>query len=396
MTTPPENDTASVDYYALFEVAPDADTATLSAAIDAFTLKWQKFVGSRKKELKRRAEDNLELASEGKRVLLDPASRAAYDEQRTRRPVPETAGNGTSETAPSAPGQETMARAMDAFRNEDYKAARFFATRAVEQDPDLARGWYTLFTSCVLLDDADGAEVAGTNAARLEPDNPEWLATVGGFLADHGHEERGVGMMIKGAELDPTPYAGLVLAEHQKLSGSPATAARTLRLLRQRHPDNRDVKDELVLALVDQGETVPDIQGATFYLITATEELLRMRGLAQEARRFGPRKREAREALHRLESNLEAAEEQTFTFRLFESDQASTFVWWATPILLVIGFLFAVNGYGIGIVALLLGAAGVWTIWARCRPARWELNSRMRYERADQLRLSEQLRSQGF
>ncbi|WP_028649102.1 hypothetical protein [Nocardiopsis sp. CNT312] len=396
MTAPPEDGTASVDFYALFEVAPDADTPALRTAIDAFILKWQKHVGSRKKELKRRAEDNLELATEGRRILLDPALRAAYDKRRRHRPAAGPDAPDTAGSADGAPGRQSLERAADAYLNDDYKAARFFANRAVEQDPDLAHAWFIIFSASRILGDADGAEIAGTTAARLDPENPTVLRTVGGFLVGQGQPGRGLAMMERGADLDDGTGCGLALAELQSRLHLLDEAADTLRALHRRFPDDTEVRDQLALTLAAQAKNVPQVRSRNRYLITAEDEVTRMGELAGEARRLRPKGMEIRKILAELESAIDEAERERFTFRLFESGGLSAFVWCAAPGNLLLGLVLLVNGVGFGVLLCILSIFFFVMVVAQCRPKGWEANARIKDEQLSYFKAAERILDRGF
>ncbi|MFV2198137.1 hypothetical protein [Nocardiopsis sp. LOL_012] len=392
MTAPPEDDTASVDFYALFEVAPDADASALRTAIDAFVLKWQKHVGSRKKELKRRAEDNLELAAKGKGILLDPTLRAAYDQRRANRPATSAAAPDTDGT----PGRQSLERATDAYLNDDYKAARFFASRSVEQNPDLADAWFILFSACHILGDTDGAEIAGTTAARLNPENALVLRTVGGFLVDQGQPGRGLAMMERGAELDEGSDCGLALAERQARLGLLNEAGNTLKALHRRFPDDTEVKDQLVLTLVFQAKSVPRVRSRSRYLITAEDEVTRMGDLAKEARRLQPKSMKVRKILVELESTVAEAERSRFTFRLFGSGGLSAFVWCVAPPCLIVGFALMANGSVFGAFLFVLSIALFITIGVRCYSQNWEINDRIKYEQLSYFETTDRILDRDF
>ncbi|GHC92157.1 hypothetical protein GCM10007079_40460 [Nocardiopsis terrae] len=398
MPAPRTDGSDFVDYYALLDTAPDADTATIRDRLDALILEWQQFTGSNKKNLRRRAEDMLELAARAEKTLLDPRRRAAYDTTHAQQAKESTTGTPggerSGERGGANPGRESLDRAKDAFFGGDHKAARFFANRAVEQDPDLGEAWFILFAACLSLGDLDGAEIAGTTAVRLGPANPLWSSHVGGFLVEAlGETERGFALLENAVRHDTTPEAGCHLARHQRSRGLQEKALQTMRDLRKRFPEDTDVKEELALTLLGSAEDVPRIRAGEMYIITDESEIELMEGLIQEAKKLGPQNKEVRRALNNTVSHLDKSKETVFTFRLFANEGASTLIWWSAPIGLLLGVILLANGLPVGLLPFFVGLAAVTVIPAQCRPPRWELNARTKDEKYSELRAAEDLRS---
>ncbi|WP_017583935.1 J domain-containing protein [Nocardiopsis valliformis] len=397
MAAPTPADPGFVDYYERLEISPGADIDTIRDRLDALILEWQQFTGSNKRALRREAEDMLDLVARAEKTLLDPGRRAAYDTRHAQDAGKDTTGGTGAEPEASSPGAESLARAEGAYLNDDYKAARFFANRATEQNPDLGQGWFLLFAACLHLDDPEGAEIAGTTAVRLDPTNPLWSSHVGGFLTEAlGETERGLALMENAAQHDTTPQAGCLLAEQQREAGKRSKALSTMRDLHERFPDDPDVRDELARALVSASDGIPRVRSQSMYLITGDHEIERMRTLINEARDLRPRDRELKEHIGRVVALLAQAEEPVFTFRLFESSGISTFTWWSAPGGVLLGLLLLSFGNPLGLVFLILGGLAIALVAMNCRPPQWELNARTEQEEAYELRMAERLGARGF
>ncbi|GHC92152.1 hypothetical protein GCM10007079_40450 [Nocardiopsis terrae] len=391
MAAPTVHTPGFVDYYALLDTAPDADTATIRDRLDALILEWQQFTGSNKKNLRRRAEDMLELAARAEKTLLDPRRRAAYDTthaQQAREST--TAPSGYEQDVPGQPARgRTTPGTADAAEDPltqiserldcgDYFGARHLAARAVQRDPGRADAWFLLFRSCLRLKDVEGARRAGTRAVSLRPDELPWLLSVGYWLADIGDLDLAAPMVERAAELDTTPESGLLLASLNRLSGRPSSAVRNLRELRRRWPGALEVRDALAAALVEQAERCPEVQQGEHYLITSQEEVTRMHALLLEARGLQPQDREVRAACLNLAEAVTQAREPRLTSRLYRNEALSASVWGSGVVMPLLGLAMFSSSGGAGLLMVFAGVGALCLAFSRCRPYGWEDNHRHR------------------
>ncbi|WP_017583936.1 J domain-containing protein [Nocardiopsis valliformis] len=380
MAAPPDDDTDFVDYYELLGIPPEADAGTIRDRLDTLILEWQQFTGSGKKELRRRAEDTLEQVAGAEHVLLDPARRAAYDDARRARRTTEATGTPPERPANpgGAPGEQNMAHARAALSEGDHQGARYFSTRATEENPGLADAWFTRYTTCVIMGDFDEAEMAGKAALRLRSDVPLWLVGFGGFLAEfRAQPDQGLRLAVRGARMDPGPEASLKLALIQIRLGAPWDALDTAGRLRGRFPDDPAVRDVVARCLTAAAEAVPDVRVRGGYRITSQEEITQMRRLIALARNLCPEGGGAISGIEEVDRALQHAEEKTLTHRLTSNGITSLALWLSVPLTFALGFGLLLDGVLVGLFLFLVGFALCLVIAVQCSVRRWELNARI-------------------
>lgn len=398
MTAPTADDSDFVDYYTELDIAPAADAATIRARLDAETLEWQRFTGSHKKQLRHQAENRLELVAEAEKVLLDPRKRAAFDARRSARRSSATLADPAPNARPSSsPAAWSLDQARSALFGQDHKAARHFARMSTEQDPELSEAWFILYIACLTLGDLDLAEIAGSTAVRLRPDQVTWAAGFGEALVTvFGAPARGIDLLERATEMDETPGAGIDLSQALRRLDRSKEAMETMRALHQRFPDEQEVRDELVRALLCATEAIPAVNGTHQYVITSTTEIERMEKLLREARRRKTKDADALQGIDSISTSLQRVKEPVFTSRLFESREASNLTWWLTPIAFLIALAMLAGGHPLGMLFLIGSLFGVVLIVSHCRPPRWELNARTKAEHRSRIDMAERLRAQGL
>jgi curved DNA-binding protein CbpA len=138
-----------LDYYTLLRVAEDAPADAIREAFHGFALRYHpdRFAAAPAAQ-RERAAQIYRRGAEGYRVLMNPASRRAYDEglrrgelrmkpeQQRRRESPSPRSGRLTVRSPRA--RPFATKALQAFRKGDYKAAKLNLKMALQHEPDNA------------------------------------------------------------------------------------------------------------------------------------------------------------------------------------------------------------------------------------------------------------------
>lgn len=152
------------DYYALLDVARDASTEEIRAAI-----KKQRTVWSTRASLPgaagEGARQNVELITEAEKILLDAGKRAAYDV--------ELAGAKETKQGDIPKGEKDwLEMAWRYYEESDWEMARSAAKKATGQQSKNVIAWYLAGEIYKRLNDYENANEAAYEAILLDEDNP--------------------------------------------------------------------------------------------------------------------------------------------------------------------------------------------------------------------------------
>lgn len=274
----------AVDFYQLLDLAPDADEDAVRRAVLDQRRTWVRRQNAPTVERQRQAEDQVRLIAAAEETLLDPAKRAAYDRSRgapepaparvvldkpAAPPVPPTSGPSqpappaptptpapapTPTPAPApAPAQQRIdwtARATEALRLGDLRAARYAAAEATERNPGDAAAWVLRGTVSRADNRLDHAIYEFVEAGRLDP-SARTYTTLAEVNEAAGYVDQARLAFESATRMDPAAVAPTVaLANFWVRRAEPQTAVDVLTPALQRHPADPAVANALGFALL--------------------------------------------------------------------------------------------------------------------------------------------------
>ena len=230
------------DYYALLELAPDADEDAIRKAITAQRRVWRRRTTAPDIVARQEAERRMQSLDDAERALLERRPAAPRPE-----PPPEP------KPTPGGLAREWLVRAAEHLKNGEADLALFTAKRAVDEDPRNAYGWSVLADAAARSDDSTTAQSAIERALALEPESAHFHAERGWILDRGGRSDRAVAAYRTAAKLDPTRIDYRVRTVTALLrAGRVDEAVREGEEAYRARPDDGDVRTALGTALAER------------------------------------------------------------------------------------------------------------------------------------------------
>ena len=242
------------DYYALLELAPDADQDAIRKAITAQRRLWRRRTTAPDIVARQEAERRMQALDEAERALLDrPAPAPSREPAPEARPAPEPRPEPEPQPAPDGLAREWLVRAAEHLKNREADLALFTARRAVEEDPRNAYAWSVLADAAARSDDSTTAQSAIERALALEPESAHFHAERGWILDRAGRSDRAVAAYRTAAKLDPSRIDYRVRTVTALLrAGRVDEAVREGEEAYRARPDDGDVRTALGTALAER------------------------------------------------------------------------------------------------------------------------------------------------
>lgn len=297
-----------VDYYALLEVPRDADEDTITVAYKGKYRYWRKAMNSPDLSRRQEAETWMARLAEANEILKDPAQRQAYDRELNTQGVEQEAA------APRGDGAiDWVEEARGALSRGDYHSAAYAAREATHTIGNSAESWILRARASSGLEQNRDALYEARQATQITANDPEahfQLGMIQEKLRDFADALTSYQTCMR---LDPSAPQYLVavaniMANHGQLGNALSLIKSNL----ERFSGNQLVGDYYALLLVQQAETIPNVNGRGRYMITGESEIQAMRPLIAEARHYNSDPETARH-LDEIEAFLNRAEEHTFS-----------------------------------------------------------------------------------
>jgi tetratricopeptide (TPR) repeat protein len=237
---------ALVNFYEVLELDPGADAEAIRTAVRKQRREWRNRSAHPKAETRALAERMTEHIAHAEDTLLDPARRAAYDQQlaaQLNSPQKEVLETG---------GRDWITVIRQYLVDGNPSAANYAAREATSQQPSSAEGWYLRGTSSALLRDLADAEFAMGEAIRLDPNNASYHAELGDLYASAEDWRRAQDCYQRASDLEPhNQYFRVGMASMLSAQGRPDLALPTLEAAVRDSRQTELFRYHLAIALID-------------------------------------------------------------------------------------------------------------------------------------------------
>ncbi|AUH67547.1 MULTISPECIES: DnaJ domain-containing protein [Gordonia] len=355
----------SVDFYAVLEIARDADDDTINAALKSKLRLWRKATNSPDLSTRQEAETWMARLREASDTLLDPQRRAAYDREL------QTAGVAQPQTQQAAgEGTDWVARAREELGRGDYHSAAYSAREATHSIGNSAESWGLRSRANAGLGNLQDALYEARQATTIEANNPEYHFQLGMIFEKLAQFQDAINAYQVSMQLDPSaPQYMVAVANVMSDNGQLDDALDFIRQHLQRFQGAQIVFDYYATLLALKAESIPRYNGRGQYMITSKSEIEQMRPLIAEAMAHN-RDPEMAKELDKISRFLDTSEEQVFSVPGDGWGQKALIL--ASPILcIVIGAII-----GLTVIGVLLAVAAGAGIYFTCWVPRYKANDR--------------------
>jgi tetratricopeptide (TPR) repeat protein len=281
-----------VDFYALLDIDPGADGATVDQALHRAHRRWGARQNSPDPEKRAEAEGTVRRLTEAERVLGDAARRAAYDREWAARrdaPAPEEArqpvAQATSGAAPAGSlADEWISQTRQLLAAGAAAAARVAATKAVQADPANSGSWWVLALSSVLGGNDVQAIAEYGEAAKLAPENVGLRLDEARCYMRLGRYNDAVTLLGFVSRLAPhDDTAPRLIIECCLTAGQPEAALPIAEQRADAHPGDENAQQTLAATLLAVAQTRLTQTGPSTYMPTSQEQIEAARELLTRA-----------------------------------------------------------------------------------------------------------------
>jgi Flp pilus assembly protein TadD len=245
--------TMTQEFVNFYDILPNivetSDDDAIRKAIRDQRQIWNKRAAQADPVKREQAQKRIRDLGEAERVLLDPARKREFDQQRRQYSPPENAA------VPAGTGaRDWLAAASEYFDHGNFASANYAAREAISQDGNNHRAWSIRANSSFNLGKFDDAGYEFREAIRLKPDSAEYYFDYGDAFAQLGTSEALAQARVQ--------YEAALRIE----PGNPVyrTAVASIEL-RQREPD------KALAIMEDVVKEYPDEQFFQYYLALAIE-----------------------------------------------------------------------------------------------------------------------------
>lgn len=237
---------SSAGLYEVLGVESGAPEGAIRAAITEQRRAWRRRTASPEIGVRHEAERRMKQLDDAERVLLDAASRRAYDEQlRTGRPV----------SRPTSSDSNWLVKAAQQIESGQHEIAAFTARHAVEADPENPYAWSVLASAASGAGDLHTAMNAIEKAIGLDPENAALYFTRGTIYTAAGEHGRALASYraASGLSTRNVQYREAVVAALQAMGQLDNAIAEAMAFY-QRDPDNGDGRTMVAAAIAVRAE----------------------------------------------------------------------------------------------------------------------------------------------
>lgn len=283
-----------IDFYELLDVAPDADEATIRAAIRRVRSRYRQLTGSPDKAQARKAEEMIETLSLADRTLLDEEARAAFDDQlrqadaraaeeaarreELNRQAEEDAARARQDAARAA--ERAVAQRADGWVDEaqsyfdraDPINAMKAAMEATRVDEANLRAWELRARSALKIRDHREADFSASQALKRAPGEPFYHGLMGLVRLEQGRNVDAEAAFTTASRLDPDhpqwhDQATWAIARQNRVGDALASAEATY----QRFPHDPAIGRTLSLLLMKDVDQAMSYSGGRLFITSKTQ-----------------------------------------------------------------------------------------------------------------------------
>jgi len=190
-----------VNYYNLLHIAPNADDATIRTSIKKERRVWNQRASHPKQEIRTEAEQKVRDIAEAENVLLNPTSRAQYNQTLTNNPSPVDTGE------PITSGEKDwLVIAKQYWTAGNTNSASYAVREAVQQQPDNPDAWYWKAVISSGMKNYSDAQFELNEAIRLNSSEPDYQYELGSLYFDCEQYQAALSQFIKVQEMDKNYY----------------------------------------------------------------------------------------------------------------------------------------------------------------------------------------------
>jgi curved DNA-binding protein CbpA len=347
-----------VNYYEILSVAETADADAIQKAIRDQRRTWNKRAGQSDPIKRAQAEERIRQLAEAERVLLDPTSRAKFD-QASKVYRPPSAPTSTSDGAT----RDWLLEARSYFAKGNAPSAYYAAREAIALNGARHEAWSIRANSSFLMNNFRDAEFEFNEAIRLQPNNPDYHFDLAEAYASADQWRSALGEYETALRLAPgNPVYRTAIANVYIQNEIPDRALEIMEGVVKEFPDTEVFQYYLALALHDVNLTKWSRLRDGSWSLTSEAQIditRRMSGRALGLKYDDQRLRAS------LQENLDLA------------DAAAEDAWYhgdfGPYMFAVLVGICALAAYGLGV--LIIGAA-VWVYVATHRMPRWKHNAK--------------------
>jgi tetratricopeptide (TPR) repeat protein len=190
--------TSLVNYYELLEISSQATPEQIKEAIKRQRRTWIKRQQAPSIERQREAEDRVRNIDAAETTLLDPASRATFD-QRLAAYVPPA----VPAQQPSEEGTSWLIRAQEFLARGDAKSAAYAARQATDHQASHHEAWAVRGQADFLTGRVDDAIFEFTEAIRIKPNDDEYHFDLGSVYESKGDDQQAMRLYKEASSLAP-------------------------------------------------------------------------------------------------------------------------------------------------------------------------------------------------
>ncbi len=381
-----------IDYYDFIGVARDADNEAVEDAVKKAMREWRKRTEASDLSVRQEAEVKVKLIEDARKTLLDPGSRARYDQDlaggvtEPARPAPTSTGGSR---------QSWLEQAEGFLAVGDYHSAAYAAREATHVEEPNARTWWVRSRANAGLNLWQDALYEARQATAMEDNNAEYHFNLGLVHEQMDSYNDAITEYRRAGTCDPSnPTYELAVGGVYASNGRPGEALPVIEAVYQKHPQDETANYYLGSVLMDLAEDVPASKTADGYIVKSDEEIRKMRSLAERAKSLNIVDPETRQAADHILRYLNDMESHVFRppWALVFSGAAlgadmgfgamivggccTLSIFLLPVILLFAGFGSMGENPGAGMVMLLIGAALCWVWWKLMYVPKWKHNKR--------------------
>jgi tetratricopeptide (TPR) repeat protein len=280
------------DYYELLKIDRTASQQEILARLREEQRTWQRQTGHPDLDRRQLAEQRMRDLAEAKKTLTDSGRRADYDRRLAQSPdhqPADRAGHGgvggraaDRPEAAGSPADGWLDQAWEALDTEDYLTAWHAAREARDAGEDSAEVWLVQGRASLGQDRAEQAVFELRQSLSRERDRVQTHYWLGRAHEGLGQWDDALVCYEDVERLAPGEGAFFIASAHVECE-RPELAVPLLEDLLSGSPDDEAVRHNLALALTMQAEAVPRVQKGSSHVITAPDEIQRMRPLLLRA-----------------------------------------------------------------------------------------------------------------
>lgn len=262
------------DLYAIVGVNRNDPPDAIDKKIKQELRTWQKRTNSPDLTKRQEAEKRVELLTQAREILMDPAKRAAYTQR-----LDAWLASGAAQQQPqmTAAGGNWLEQARTYLGRGDYNSVVYAAREARNSLGASAEVWSLLARGNAGLGNLRDALYEAQQAATLDPSNPEHRFDLASIYEDLEQWDQALATYQQVSQLTGgSEEADLGMASVYSATGRFDQAIPVLERVYQHGSDKQMASYYLSDVLLSHAEAIPVAQSGDSYSITSFDEILRI------------------------------------------------------------------------------------------------------------------------